>query len=122
MGQPSVWEGLHYQVFLGSERFVERFAVGAKPLECLREVPRAQRRPLAKSLGDFEQTYPVRREAMARAFLTGVYPMQAIAEHFGVPYSTVNRAVRWLEGSGNLNAAAIEQMSEQESGMLDGKT
>ena len=34
---------------------------------------------------------------MARAFLTGVYTMQEIAEHFGVHYSTVSRAVRWFE-------------------------
>jgi putative transposase len=36
---------------------------------------------------------------MARAFLTGVYTMQEIAERFGVHYSTVSRAVRSLEAS-----------------------
>jgi transposase len=30
-------------------------------------------------------------------FLTGVYSMQEIADHFGVHYSTVSRAVRWFE-------------------------
>jgi transposase len=39
-----------------------------------------------------------RREAMARAFQTGVYSMQEIADYFGVHYSTVSRAVRRLEG------------------------
>jgi len=34
---------------------------------------------------------------MAHAFLTGVYTMQEIADHFRVHYSTVSRAVRWLE-------------------------
>jgi hypothetical protein len=47
-------------------------------------VPRAQRRLLAKPLADFARLYPVRREAMARAFQTGVYSMQEIADYFGV--------------------------------------
>ena len=45
----------------------------------------------------FARRYPVRREAMARAFQTGVYTMQEIADYFGVHYSTVSRAVRRLE-------------------------
>ena len=69
---PSVWEGLRHQIFLGSEAFVERFVHADRALDKLREVPRAQRRPLARSLGHYEHTYPGRREAMARAFLTGV--------------------------------------------------
>ncbi len=36
------------------------------------------------------------REAMARAFQTGVYTMREIADFFGVHYSTVSRAVRRL--------------------------
>jgi len=66
-------------------------------LERLREVPRAQRRPLAKPLADFARRYPIRQEAMARAFRTGVYSTREIAEHFGVHHSTVSCAVRRLE-------------------------
>jgi REP element-mobilizing transposase RayT len=97
IGQPSVWEGLRHQIFLGSGSFVKRFTEDAMPLERLREIPRAQRRALAKPLGWFEKTYPVRREAMARSFLCGVYTMKEVADHFDVHYSTVSRAVRWFE-------------------------
>ncbi len=41
--------------------------------------------------------YPVRAEAMARAYQSGVYSMREIADDFGVHYSTVSRAVRRLE-------------------------
>jgi REP element-mobilizing transposase RayT len=95
--QPSVWQALRHQVFLGSEAFVRRHCAPSKPAERLREVPRTQRRSLAKPLADFALRYPVRREAMARAFQTGVYTMQEIADYFGVHYSTVSRAVRRLE-------------------------
>lgn len=97
IGQPSVWEGLRHQVFLGSEAFVERYRASPTPSERLREVPRAQRRPIAKPLAEFARLYPVRAEAMARSFRTGVYTMQETADYFGVHYSTVSRAVRRLE-------------------------
>jgi REP element-mobilizing transposase RayT len=100
VGLPSVWEDLRHQMFLGSEGFAERHHSASKPLEQLREVPRAQRRALAKPLNSFPKEYPVRREAMARAYLTGVYTMREIADYFGVHYSTVSRAVRWLETGG----------------------
>ena len=101
IGQPSIWEGLRHQILLGSESFVEQLFGASKPMGQLREVPRAQRRVLAKPLTEFAAAYPLRREAMARAFLTGAYTMQEIAEHFRVHYSTVSRAASWLDGGGN---------------------
>ena len=97
VGQSSVWHGLRNQVFLGSDAFVKRHCVSAEQAERLREVPRAQRRALAKPLDDFARRYPARREAMARAYQTGAYTMQEIADYFGVHYATVSRAVRQLE-------------------------
>jgi REP element-mobilizing transposase RayT len=116
IAQPSVWDALRYQVFLGSEAFVERHCSLPKPLELLREIPRAQRRPLASSLTDFARRYPVRHEAMARAYQTGVYSMQEIANYFGVHYSTVSRAVRRLETGKHCKPACLP-----ESMMLDYK-
>ncbi|AUB84798.1 transposase [Candidatus Thiodictyon syntrophicum] len=78
IGQPGVWDGLRHQVFLRSERFVEQHCGAATP-ERLREVPRAQRRPLAKPLADFMHRYPDRGEAMARAFQTGVFSSFSVA-------------------------------------------
>jgi putative transposase len=94
VGGSSIWEGLRHQVFLGSEGFVERHCATTKPLERLREIPRAQRRSLAEPPASFARSYPDRGEAMARAFVTGVYTTQAIAAFFRVHYSTVSRAVR----------------------------
>jgi putative transposase len=51
--QPSVWQALRHQVFLGSEAFVQRHCAPSRPREPLREVPRDQRRSLAKPLADF---------------------------------------------------------------------
>ena len=64
----------------------------------LDEIPRAQRRAVTQPLADFEKRYG-RKEAMARAYLSGQHTMAAIARLFGVHYSTVIRMVRAHEES-----------------------
>lgn len=107
VGRSSVWDGLRCQVFLGTDGFVERHRGLANDPQRLREVPRAQRRALAKPLSAFADQSATRREAMAQAFLSGAYTMQEIAEHFGVHYSTVSRAVQGFERA-DVGSAAPE--------------
>jgi len=97
VGLSSIWEGLHGQVFLGSEDFAQRMR-GRRPDGDLREVPRAQRRPMGVSLSSYAARSD-RRRAMAEAYLSGYYTMKDIAEYFRVHYSTVSRAVRAMERS-----------------------
>jgi len=75
---------------------VERFQDMKKP-EQLREIPKSQRRDLAKSLGDYRSGYPERNEAMARVYGSGAYSMKEIGDFFGVHCMTVSRAVRRFE-------------------------
>ncbi|MEW6416420.1 MAG: transposase [Pseudomonadota bacterium] len=93
---PSVWTQLQGQIYLGSEDFVKRMQAQIEEHASLDEIPRAQRRPLTQSLAEFERRYE-RDEAMARAYRSGQHTMAAIAEHFGVHYSTVSRAVARYE-------------------------
>jgi putative transposase len=94
VGLPSVWEGLRGQVFLGSDAFVEQMQ---RQLQgdnaALAEVPRLQRRAAARPLAEYEAAYS-RDDAMARAYASGDHSMKTIAQHFGVHYATVSRAVR----------------------------
>ncbi|MGB9094011.1 MAG: hypothetical protein WCB93_07840 [Gallionella sp.] len=93
VGLPSIWDQLSGQVYLGSEAFIngmqhltDKIAIG--------EIPRAQRRPLAKPLSHYQAKYHDPRAAMVAAYATGDYTMQAIADYFGVHYATVSRTVR----------------------------
>lgn len=100
LGLPSIWQHLQGQIYLGSEAFVKRMQqLSAESASDTRiaEVPRAQRRPKVLPLEVFTSRHAKRNAAMAAAFGSGGYSLAQIAEHFGVHYSTVSRAVRAVE-------------------------
>lgn len=99
IGLPSIWERLKYQMYLGSDDFVEsmRHKLDLSSKEDLSEISRLQRRPMAKSLQWYKDNTTDRKQAMALAYASGEYTMKEIAESFCVHYSTVSRAVKWFE-------------------------
>ena len=94
IGAASPWLALENQIFLGSELFVDNAQAMIDPNRPLQEVPRRQRRGVAKPLSEFAARYAERNRAMAAAYRTGAYSMQAIADYFGVGRMTVSRAVK----------------------------
>ena len=88
------WKDLKGQIYLGSEEFVEEMQQHIRADQPLVEVPVPQRRRPAKPLAHFREGFPDRDRAMAEAYRTGAYSMQAIADHFGVGRMTVSRAVK----------------------------
>ena len=103
-GLPSVWSGLCNQIFLGSEAFVARMQAGISPKQSLNEIPRVQRRLPGKSLASYRAEHAEnRRLGMALAYLSGDYAMKAIADEFGVHYTTVSRAVKEITQKNYIN-------------------
>ena len=96
VGLPGMWEKLRGQVFLGGDEFLKRMQKLADKA-AIGEIPRAQRRPLAKPLNHYRDALPDARKGMAAAYATGDYTMQEIAECFDVHYATVSRAVKHRE-------------------------
>ena len=98
---PGVWQDLKGQVYLGSDVFVEtmRARTEADHELASKESPRMQRRALAalaalaKSLDYYREHFDDAKQGMAAAYATGDYTLQAVADAFGVHYSTVSRAV-----------------------------
>ncbi len=95
MARETMWEELRQQIYLGSDRFIERMQ---RKLEESKtkdvNIPRAQRQSPVLSLGAIEARNRNRRKAMVAAYETGAYSYQQIAKHFGVHFTTVGRAVR----------------------------
>jgi REP element-mobilizing transposase RayT len=99
--QASPWTELKGQIYLGNEKFVARMQRHAADKAEIGEIPRAQRRPVAKPLAYYQNRYKIRDEAIYHAYASGDYAMQAIALHFGVHYSTVSRVVQRMADVGD---------------------
>lgn len=93
----NVWDALRGQIYLGDADFAERMARHAGARLYQSEIPKRQRLTKPLTLADYTEASPDRRQAMANAYQSGVYTMLSIAQHFGVHYSTVSRAVKMLE-------------------------
>jgi putative transposase len=95
--QPSPWEELKNQIFLGSETFVEEMQRQVDRNRRLSEVPKTQRRPMARPLAWYFQHHRVRDRAILEAFRSGGYSMREIGDHVGLHYSTISRIVSLTE-------------------------
>src|SRR5688572_21961732 len=63
--QPSIWDGLRNQIYLGDEQFVARMQSQINDEKPLDEIPKVQRRMCRLSLEDFARQHGNQRSAMA---------------------------------------------------------
>jgi len=96
-GQPSLWEQLTRQVFLGSDAFVSAMQRKVPRGKDLREVPQARARPVAKPISVYERKCADRDSTIAAAYASGGHTMQAIGDYFGLHYSRVSKIIRKAE-------------------------
>ncbi len=89
-GQSSPWGSLRNQLFLGSDSFVERIQSTIDGEKELSEIPLSQRRPLPRTLGEYQKMARNRNTAITNAYKSGGYTLKEIGEHFGLHYSTVS--------------------------------
>ncbi len=97
-GLPSPLTQIRHQLLLGDDAFVERHQHAVLP-ETLREISKAHRRAVALPLEAYRFQTPHADAAMANAYQSGAYTMAQIAQHFGVHYMTVSRAVKKAEAN-----------------------
>jgi putative transposase len=104
----SPWEVLTGQIVLGTESFLEKFNELLKEKEVIKEVPRVQRyatRPPLTRIFEEGTTKDrkVKAEKIYDAYCHHGYTLKEIGEHLGVHYTTIGRAIKWLE-QGNKRA------------------
>ncbi len=87
-------EAVEQQIFLGPRNFISSVQSEMKVGGDLPEIPKNQKRLLRQDLPFFAREYPERNEAMARAYLSGFFTQDQVADYFGVHYSTVSRAIK----------------------------
>lgn len=91
--QPSPWESLKNQVFLGSEAYIGKLRKKIGSDKDLSEIPRSQRRGKPKPLDYYAKNNKTRDEAITEAYASGGYCMKQISEYYGLHYSRVSRII-----------------------------
>lgn len=86
------WEDLRGQIYLGSERFIERLTKGVKKIP---EVPRAQWRAVRPPLAEI--LHKRGAAGIGIAYHEHGYRLREIGEQLGVHYATVSRRLRAWE-------------------------
>ncbi len=98
VGLPNIWDNLNGHIYLGSAEFIARMQSTMAFDQPLEEFPRAQRRPVAKTLQHYYTQFADNPgTGMALAYLSGDYAMKVIAQESGVHYTTFSRAVKSYE-------------------------
>ncbi|TXL08480.1 addiction module toxin RelE, partial [Methylococcaceae bacterium CS3] len=90
--QPSPWAMLKNQIYLGSDEFVEKVQnkISGKGLS---EIPKIQRRPIPKSLDEYDLIANNRNESILMAYRSGGYSQLQIGQYYSLHYSTVSRII-----------------------------
>ena len=96
-GQPSPWELLKNQIYLGSDEFVKDMQCKIDPDQSLKDIPKPQKNSPIKPLIHYKERFKNRNRAMAEAYRSGHYTLSEIGNEFGVSYATVSRAVKEYE-------------------------
>jgi hypothetical protein len=96
LGRSSPLEDVSHQILLGDKAFAARYPNTSGALS-LRDVSRTQRRATGLPLAEYQRQFPVRDEAIARAYLSTAFTMAQVAEFFAISPRTVNRAVKKFE-------------------------
>ena len=82
IGLPSLWENLQNQIFLGTEKFVNKKQNLISKKESLSEVPQLHKRKLPKTLEYYERKYKDQKKAISNAYLFSGYTLKEIGDYF----------------------------------------
>jgi putative transposase len=94
--QPSPWESLRNQVFLGSEAYVKQLQSSIETGKDLSEIPKSQKRSMPKPLMHYEKQATTRDEAIVLSYASGGYSMKQIGDYYGLHYSRVSRIINGI--------------------------
>jgi len=93
-GQPSPWQNLRNQVYLGNEEFVEnmqcKMAEGAQ----LRGIPKIQYSPVKRPIEWYFERHTSREQSIVMAYRSCHYTQQEIGDFLHLSHTTISRIIR----------------------------
>lgn len=100
LDQPSPFEELRNQIYLGNEAFVEDILYKIDTKQELSEVPAQQRRSVAKTLEYYAENCNDRDTAIMAAYASGGYSQKEIAVFQCLHYSRISRIIQLKKAKG----------------------
>ena len=94
INQPSPWEHLKNQLFLGEEKFVENLLKALDGEKELSEVPSSQRRKKPLPLATYAAQGAKRDDSITLAYASGGYTQKEIGDYFGLHYARISRIIK----------------------------
>ena len=92
--QPSPWENLRNQIFLGNDEFVEASMAKLDCQEHLFAELHPLKRRMPKPLEYYQQQNSTRDKAIVEAYQSGGYTMKEIGKYFGLGESMISRLLK----------------------------
>ena len=89
-----IWNRLNNQIYLGESTFINKVQQHLKDQRTDLQIPKVQKRTIANSIAEYENQSTTRDDAIIEAYASGAYSYQALAEHFGLHFTTIGRIVR----------------------------
>ena len=93
VNQPSIWQQLKHQIYLGGEGFVAKMQKKMDTDKDLSEIPSPQKRPLAKTLEYYDNHCPDRNSSIKMAYASGGYSMNQIGHYYRLHYTSISRII-----------------------------
>ena len=93
----SIWSQINNQIYLGDKTFIDKVQKHLIDQRDDIQIPKVQRRAVAKSLSAYEKQAKSRNEAIVNAYASGGYSYQEIGDYFSLHFTRVGKIVR--EGS-----------------------
>jgi putative transposase len=94
LNNDSIWSQLNNQIYLGDEAFVQKVQRHIGDHEKDLQIPKIQKRSIAKPLAEYERTTPERDEAIVQAYASGAYSYQELGDHFGLHFTRIGKIIR----------------------------
>jgi len=82
------------QIYLGDDEFIADLQNNVDKDRDLREIPKVQR---AMPINQYLISSETKEQAIGRAYLSGDFTLQQLADHFSLHYSTISRIVKEYE-------------------------
>ena len=92
--QPEIWSNLKGQIYLGDDAFATEMRKKIWKEKDDLNIPKQQRRPIAKPLSEIAAQYNNRNTAIIAAYKTGIYSQREIGAFYQLYPTTIGAIVR----------------------------